>query len=565
MDHSVRPSSCDDQIRDNLSLLYPEECDKVFLAVKALQEKWKGKDFPCYPWVNEGDVLMISYGDSFRCEGERPLRVLKEFMDGEFCDTINLIHLLPMFPYSSDDGFSVIDFRNINPELGTWDDIKALGSGFGLMFDAVINHASRESGYFLGFIAGDEAFRGFFITADPAGDYSSVIRPRALPLLTPVETTEGKKFVWSTFSDDQMDFNYKNPNVLLEILDILLLYANRGARFIRLDAVGFAWKETGTSCMHLPQVHAMIKLMRSVIQSLAPGCQIITETNVPHRDNISYFGNGNDEAAMVYQFPLPPLVLFSFLTGDAGRLTDWAASLEPVSNGTAFFNFLASHDGIGLRPVEDILSAEERSLMVRETLARGGEIAYRTMDDGSEVPYELNINYLDAIAADAKDDEERARKFMASQCIMLSVMGMPAVYYHSLLGSRGDRKAYLASGIKRRINREKLNASQTLAELRQEGTLRNLVSGEYKRLIALRRALPAFHPNSPQKVFRLAREVFALLRGEGKEQVLALINVSGRELAVDADFHGKDIIAGESAGGKITLRPWQYRWILKQQ
>jgi sucrose phosphorylase len=561
MEHSARPFSCDEQIRQNLSLLYPEEYNKVFLAVKSLLEKWKGEAFPRCPWVNEGDVLMIAYGDSLRREGERPLRVLKEFMDSEFRDTINMIHLLPMFPYSSDDGFSVIDFREIDPALGTWDDIKALGSGFGLMFDAVINHASRKSGYFQGFIAGEDAFRDFFITADPAADYSSVIRPRALPLFTPVETTEGKKLVWTTFSEDQMDFNYKNPRVLLEILDILLLYASRGARFIRFDAAGFAWKEAGTSCMHLPQVHTMIKLMRSVIQSLAPECSIITETNVPHRDNVSYFGNGHDEAAMVYQFPLPPLVLFSFLTGNACRLTDWAASLEPVSRDTAYFNFLASHDGIGLRPVEDILSAEERELMVRETLARGGEIGYRTLDDGRDTPYELNINYLDAVAADAKDDEERARKFMASQCILLSMMGMPAVYYHSLLGSRGDREGYLASGIKRRINREKLDAGQTLAELRREGTLRNLVSREYKHLIVLRRALPAFHPNSPQKALRLAPEVFTLLRGEGKGQVLALINVSCRELAVEADFRGEDIIAGEFADGKFTLKPWQYRWI----
>jgi sucrose phosphorylase len=564
MEHSTPSSPHHEQIRQSLSILYPVEHDQVFQSVKVLLYKWKREDFPHYPWVDQRDVLMIAYGDSLRRAGESPLKVLKEFMDGEFTDTINLIHLLPMFPYSSDDGFSVIDFRKIDPVLGTWDDIKALASGFGLMFDAVINHASRKSRYFQNFIAGEESCRGFFISADPAADYSQVIRPRALPLLTPVETKEGKKFIWTTFSDDQMDLNYKSPGVLLEILDILLLYANRGARFIRFDAVGFAWKEAGTSCMHLPQVHAMIKLMRSVIQSLAPGCSIITETNVPHRDNISYFGNGHDEAAMVYQFPLPPLVLFSFLTGDTRRLTDWAASLEPVSHDTAYFNFLASHDGIGLRPVEDILSAEERELMVMETLARGGEIGYRILEDGREVPYELNINYLDAIAADAKDNEERARKFMASQCILLSMMGMPAVYYHSLLGSRGDRGGYVSSGIKRRINREKLDARQTLAELRQEGTLRNLVSREYKRLIALRHTLPAFHPNSPQKALRLAPEVFALFRGEGMEQILTLINVSGRELLVETDFCGKDLISGESAGGKMSLKPWQYRWIRKE-
>ena len=563
MEYSSLSSARDAQILMYLSFLYPEDYNKVFESVKALMEKWKGINFPRYPWVDQGDVLMITYGDALYREGEAPLKVVKEFMDEEFRETINLIHLLPMFPYTSDDGFSVVDFREVNPALGTWDDIRALQGAYGLMFDAVVNHASRKSRYFRGFAEGEEAFRDFFVAADPAADYSHVIRTRTHPLLTAVDTFEGKKFVWTTFSDDQVDLNYKNPNVLLEMLDILLLYASRGSRFIRFDAVGYIWKEQGTSCIHLPQAHTIIKLMRLVIQSLAPGCSIITETNVPHKDNISYFGNGHDEAAMVYQFPLPPLVLFSFLKGNAEHLSSWAAALDPVSADTTYFNFLASHDGIGMRPVEDILSSEERELMARETLARGGEINFRVLKDGTQVPYELNISYLDAIAADAVDDRERARKFMASQCILLSMMGMPAVYYHSLLGSRGDREGFLSSGIKRRINRKKLDAGQTLRELRTEGTLRNLVSTEYKRLIAFRRNLPAFHPNSPQRVCCFDPAVFSLFRGESAEQVLVLVNVSGRELVVDTGFSGKDLVSGEICGVKTVLEPWQYRWIRK--
>jgi len=559
----------DEQIKSFLSFLYPDEHEKIFQEIKALLEKWKTEKPVSYSWVDQNDVLMISYGDSLRREGERPLKVLKEFMNEEFRDTINLVHILPMFPFSSDDGFSVIDFREVDPELGDWEDIKSLGTNYDLMFDAVLNHASCKSRYFQGFLAGEESYRDFFTASDPNADYSTVIRSRTHPLLTPFETAEGTKHIWTTFSADQIDLNYRNPKVLLEMLDILLYYASRGARFIRFDAVGYVWKETGSTCIHLPQAHAIVKLMRSVIQSFAPGCSIITETNVPHKDNISYFGNGHDEAAMVYQFPLPPLVLYSFLKGNAGQLSDWAASLEPTSCDTAYFNFLASHDGIGLRPVEDILSPEEREFMVKEVLSRGGETNFRVLKDGSQVPYEMNISYVDAIAADAKDDTERAAKFMASQCILLSMMGMPAIYVHSLLGSRGDRNGYISSGIKRRINRKKLDARETLAELRQEGTLRNLVSREFKRLITLRRTLPAFHPNSPQKVLRLSQEIFALLRGEGAQQVLVLVNVSSREVTVEPDFKGRDLLAQDSAdsvsrNGKITLKPWQYRWIKKE-
>jgi sucrose phosphorylase len=305
----------------------------------------------------------------------------------------------------------------------------------------------------------------------------------------------------------------------------------------------------------------MVKLMRLALQSRVPGCSIITETNVPHRDNVSYFGNGSDEAAMVYQFPLPPLTLFSFLTGDASRLSDWAAGLEPTASGTAYFNFLASHDGIGLRPVEGLLSGEERDLLVKESLARGGEIGYRTLPDGSQDPYELNINYLDAIAADAKDDETRARKFMASQCILLSMMGLPAVYYHSLVGSRGDREGYIQSGVKRRINREKLDFPKLRSELRDPASLRGLVASRYKALIRLRRETPAFHPNGTQQVLRLGAEIFALLRGQGSERVLALVNVSGRAIKTDTGFSGKDLVSGEDCGPWVEMAPWQYRWI----
>ncbi|MDR2071231.1 MAG: alpha-amylase [Treponema sp.] len=549
-----------DRIKNCLMALYPGDYEGVFQALAALIEKWKHEPFPGYPWIDEKDLLMISYGDAIHRDGEAPLKTLKEFLDGEFRDCVNLVHLLPMFPYSSDDGFSVIDYREIDPALGTWEDIKSLKSGYDLMFDAVINHVSRKSRYFEGFVSGEDRCRDFFISADPGADYSSVTRPRALPLLTPVETAEGTKYLWTTFSDDQIDLNYRNPLVLLEILDVLLLYASRGARFIRFDAIGFAWKELGTSCMHLPQVHQMVKLMRLILQSCAPGCSIITETNVPHRDNVSYFGVG-DEAAMVYQFPLPPLTLFSFLTGNASRLTDWAAALEPAVPGTAYLNFLASHDGIGLRPVEDLLSGEERDLMVQETLDRGGEIGYRTLPDGSQEPYELNINYLDAIAADAKDDETRAQKFMASQCVLLSMMGLPAVYYHSLVGSRGDREGYVKSGIKRRINREKLDLPKLRPELRNPGSLRGLVASRYKALIRLRRETPAFHPNSPQQVLRLGAEIFALLRGEGSERVLALVNVSGKTLSTSTGLPGKDLVSGEDCGPAVEMAPWQYRWI----
>ncbi len=550
------------KILRDLKELYPESYKQVFGDILDLISRWSEKPFPAYDWIGNRDVLMIAYGDSIQRPGQTPLTALKSFVDEALSDCVNLIHLLPICPYSSDDGFSVIDFRQVDPALGNWEDIRRLSSNYDLMLDAVVNHVSRESGYFKGYLAGEERYSGFFIEADPADDNSQVIRPRTSPLLTPFIASNGAtKHLWTTFSADQVDLNYKNPRVLLEILDVLLFYAGQGARFIRFDAIGFAWKERGTSCMNLKQAHSLVKLMRAVLESCAPGCSIITETNVPHRDNISYFGDGYDEAAMVYQFPLPPLVLFSFLSQSAEHLTRWAQTLEPTTAATTYFNFLASHDGIGLRPAEGILSSAELAMMVEQTLKRGGQVSCRTLPDGSEEPYELNINYLDAVAGDMDCDAQKAQKFMASQCILLSMMGMPAIYYHSLLGSSSDTEGYEESGIKRRINRQKLDADTVLFELARKDSLRAMVVEGFRKLIHIRREQAAFSPNSPQRVLRLSPEVFALVRGEPGNRVLVLVNVSSRELELETGMPGVDLVSGEACGRGASMAPWQYRWI----
>ena len=302
---------------------------------------------------------------------------------------------------------------------------------------------------------------------------SLVARPRALPLLTEVSTAAGPKKVWTTFSADQADLNFKNPEVLLAVLKALLFYAGQGARFIRLDAIAFLWKEPGTDCLHLPQTHRVIQLMRAVLDEAAPGVLLITETNVPHAKNLSYFGNGSNEAQMVYNFALPPLVLHSFATGNAEKLVCWAQSLALPSQRVTFFNFLASHDGIGLNPARDILSPAEIDALARRAVAHGGLISFKAMPDGSRAPYEMNINFLDALSNPAEDEppESAAGKFLAAHAILLSLQGVPGLYFHSLLGSRGDRAAVAATGIPRRINREKLDCARLESELGAQGSL----------------------------------------------------------------------------------------------
>lgn len=513
--------------------------------------------------LTEKDTMLITYGDTIR-DGERyGLEVLGEFLEEYVGDAIENVHLLPMYPYTSDDGFSVVDYRKINPALGDWPQVHALAEKYGLMFDAVVNHISKSSEWFQSYLKGEEPYTNYFHTCDPDADYSMVTRPRALPLLTEFKTAEGRKHVWTTFSEDQIDLNFSSPDVLAEIVDLLVFYGRSGAKFIRLDAIGFLWKELGTTCMHHPKTHEVIKLMKDVLREYSPETKIITETNVPHKDNISYFGNGSDEADLVYQFPLPPLTMYTLLTGDATILSRWMETLELPGEKVTFFNFLSSHDGIGVRPTEGILTAEQQQFLVNSTLKNGGRVSYKDNGDGTRSPYELNINYQDALAGPDDSDEVRVGRFLAAETILLSMQGMPAIYIHSLLGSRNDYAGMTASGIPRRINREQI-CLDYLKEQLEGDTNRSRIFHEMIRRLRIRRGQKAFAPEASQKILHLHPGVLAFRRGDA-EPVYVLVNVTGKEVKLELpDIQGRNLLSEDGRqeiNGSILLGAYEAAWI----
>ncbi len=525
--------------------------------------------------LTEQDSVLITYGDQVRdpADPRPPLALLGEALRQYAAPAISIVHLLPFFPYSSDDGFSVIDYTTVNPEWGTWEDVERLRRDFRLMFDAVINHISRRSAWFQAFLDGDPAFAHAFITVEPGTDLSLVVRPRALPLLTEVQTVHGPRMVWTTFSADQIDLNYADPDVLLRIIDVLLTYVAHGAEIIRLDAIAYLWKKIGTPCIHLEETHRVVKLFRAVLDMVAPGVMLITETNVPHQENISYFGDGTDEAQLVYQFPLPPLVMHTFVSGDATRLTAWAGALEAPAESTTFYNFLASHDGIGVRPVEGILTPQEVDALVQQALRHGGFVSYKTNSDGSQSVYELNINYFDALSdpAGAEPQALQIARFIAAHSIMLTLQGVPAIYVHSLFGSRSDRAAVERTGVYRAINRAKFDRSALDASLADPRTLRVGVYRALRELLMRRREHPAFHPNAPQRILSLGSGIFAVERVASEERILALHNVTGRPQRVHlstadglVDGEWQDVLSGlllSSLPATVTLQPYQTVWL----
>ncbi|HEY7884183.1 MAG TPA: alpha-amylase family glycosyl hydrolase [Cellvibrionaceae bacterium] len=281
---------------------------------------------------SEKDCLLITYGNSVREAGHKPLDTLQHFLHENLQGVFSAVHILPFFPHSSDDGFAVIDYTQVDPELGDWDDINALASDFKLMADLVINHVSSQSLWFRNFQYDKDPGRDYFVEAEPHYDLSHVVRPRTSPLLRKTETASGIRHVWCTFSHDQVDVNFQNPTVLLEYLRIIGRYLDEGAQWIRLDAVAFLWKIPGTPCIHLPQTHDVVKLLRLLTEYKNAHALLISETNVPNRENLTYFGNSN-EAHIIYNFSLPPLVIHALLAGDCTYLKSWMMSMPPSSAG----------------------------------------------------------------------------------------------------------------------------------------------------------------------------------------------------------------------------------------
>lgn len=521
---------------------------------------------------SEQDSILITYGDQVRSESVAPLESLADFCERHLAGVVSGIHILPFFPSSSDDGFSVIDYRAVDPGLGDWRTIERLRERFALMFDAVINHVSSHNRWFEGYLSGDVRYRDYFIAISGKPDLSGVVRPRALPLLTRFETADGPREVWTTFSADQVDLNYSNPSVLLEIIDLLLDYVSRGAELIRLDAIAYLWKEIGTACIHLPQTHAVVQLLRAVLDDAAPYVLLISETNVPHRENLTYFGDGYNEAQLVYNFALPPLILHTLGSADASALSTWARGLQTPSEKTWFFNFLASHDGIGVNPVREILTPLEIELLVRRVQEHGGLVSYKYNSDGSQSPYELNISYFDALSDPAGGEPLKLQvdRFAAAHAILCTLPGVPGIYFHSMFGSRSWVDGVQATGMNRTINRQKVDREKVEAELAEPASLRKAVFSRIKHLLITRAGSRAFHPNGEMQVLDTGPGIFGIRRfsPDGLEQVYCLHNITGEAQSVsvaEVDCRAKDLLADRSliwtADDCFQLEPYQSVWL----
>ncbi len=546
------------------------------LAHEKIQELIKDipiKDEKYQECFSQSDIVLITYGDSIKSHsGENPLQTLRKFCVKYFKNLFSAVHILPFYPWSSDDGFSVKDFFAVDKNLGTWEDINEFSTDFEMMYDYVLNHMSAESEWFQSYLKGDDEFRNLPIEVDPEVDLSLVTRPRSLPLLTEFRKSSGEKVhLWTTFSADQIDINYQDIGILLKFVEILLFYVRNGAKLLRLDAVAYLWKRIGTNCIHLPETHDVIKLFRAILNQVAPEVLIITETNVPHEENISYFGNGGDEAQMVYNFTLPPLLVYSFFKKDITRFSEWVKTLHLESGSNTFFNFTASHDGIGVRPLEGILAKEEIEEIIELVKANGGQVSFKQNSDGSESPYELNITYVDAyLRGEIGEDGNHAERFLASQAIQLVLPGVPAVYIHSILGSHNWLEGVAQTGRARTINRQKLYVEELETELADKKGFRYKIFNAYRHLVNTRISQPAFHPKAGFAIEMLNPGVFSIRRSSKEQEILALTNVMDQpiELDLSTKIAGDgiiDLLTGDRPNaGNVKLAPYQAMWLTQE-
>jgi sucrose phosphorylase len=526
-------------------------------------------------WSQE-DVVLITYGDSLEQQGEPPLRTLHHFLSENCSEIVNSVHILPFFPYSSDDGFSVIDYSSVNEALGDWRDITAIADDYRLMSDLVINHCSARSAWFDNFIKGEGPGSDFFYTTSPDEDTSKVVRPRTSDLLRETETAVGNQHVWCTFSHDQVDFDFRNPRVLDAFVSIIKQYLDAGVRIFRLDAVAFLWKQAGTSCINLEQTHEVVRLLRFLIEHSHSDAVIITETNIPNRENLTYFGNAN-EAHGIYNFSLPPLLVNTLITGNCRYLKNWMMSMPPAQNGTFYFNFIASHDGIGLRPAEGLLSDLELNTLINTMQLFGGRISWRASALGEQKAYEINIALYDALQGTVQGpDKWGLERFVCAHAIMFGLEGVPGIYIHSLIGTGNDYEKVKNTNHNRAINRRRWHYGDLQEALASSYSQHNKCLARLSELLLIRKKQSGFHPNTTQFVLQLGEQLFGFWRQslDRKQSIFCISNITAELQTVrlsDINLIGTDSWTDLISGKQITeqdveleLKPYQTVWISNQ-
>jgi sucrose phosphorylase len=519
--------------------------------------------------ISEKTTLVICYGDSVYSEKNKSIRVFKNFFQKKLKNYFNTIHFLPFYPSSSDSGFAVKDHYKIDSKLGNWFDIKSFSKKSDIMADMVINHSSARGLWFKNFLKAKRPGKDYFLTIDSKFNTSKVVRPRDHKLLKKIDIFNKTDYLWRTFSPDQLDLNFKNPAVLLRFIKIMINLINHGVTIFRLDAIAYLWKESGTKCINLNKTHEIIKLLRVISGLLNTQTLIVTETNLPEKENLSYFGK-NDEANWIYNFSLPPLLIHAFLFENNSYLYNWSKKLPRSKNGNCYLNFIASHDGIGMRPTEGLLSSKALKDFLYRLKKNGSKFSYRKIQNKSKKIYEANITVFDALKKTNYDNGKFSfERYISAHSIMIAFEGVPAVYFNSIFGTSNDEAKFVITGNNRDVNRYKWNLKNISNKLNNKDSKEYYFYKKISNLLSIKKKQKAFHPNASRENINLGPKIFCFKRESinKKQTIICITNLSSKiqYLKLSKKFlKYKDLLGSKiffTIDKRIKLDPCQTIWL----
>ena len=537
--------------------------------LKSGYEENKNKDL----W-DQSYCVLITYADSVYRQGEATLSTLNELLSKHLCDLSKVVHILPFLKSTSDGGFAVSSYQLLENLFGDWDDLRRISRKHILMADLVLNHISSSHPWVQQFIKSQEPGLSNVFAPSQSLDWDNVIRPRSSSLFSQIITSEGSKHVWTTFGPDQVDLNWQNPKLIIDFLNLIVSYINNGVKWLRLDAVGFIWKEPGTTCLHLPKAHLLVKSLKILLLNLLNDGVLITETNVPQNENLSYLLS-NDEANMAYNFPLPPLVLEAVITSKADILNSWICDWPKLPQSTTMFNFTASYDGVGLRALEGLMSDERLKDLLINCEKRGGLISHRRLANGDDKPYEINISWWSAMEDSSRDSKRyQHERFILTQLIIMSLKGVPAFYLPALLASDNDIKSFSMSGQRRDLNREKFQLDKLNLTLQNQDSFAKKNITYLSKAMRIRGSLKSFDPSSSMRCLsKDYSDLVCIRRGEGDDTILAIHNMTDNKINflieepdIVTTFNNysefKDFLTGTKYNTlRIVLDPFQVVWL----
>jgi sucrose phosphorylase len=434
-------------------------------------------------------VQLITYADRL---GGRNITELHRLLKGPLAGLFGGVHILPFYYPSNgvDAGFDPIDHTQIDPCLGNWDDIKALGQDVDLMADLIVNHISSASPQFIDYSekGEDSIYNGMFLTMDsifPNGateaDLLTIYRPRpGLPFSYCTLKNGKKRLLWTTFTKQQIDINVNHPQSQAYLQSVLQTLHDNNVRMVRMDAVGYAVKKAGSSCFIIPETFDFIEALAQEAAKLE--MEVLVETH-------SYFGKQIEIARQVdrvYDFALPPLVLHAIFNRTSRYLKRWL-TISPRNAITV----LDTHDGIGVIDIgpdgadllerPGLIPPEELDALVQRIHTNSnGQSRQATGTAASNLDlYQINCTFYDALAQNNHD-------YLLARAIQFFAPGVPQVYYVGLLAGENDMDLLAKSGVGRDINRH----FYTPEEINQ--ALQRPVVQSLFELIRFRNRHPAF-------------------------------------------------------------------------